>query len=191
MDLSVFFRNKRVFWTWIITPLLIRIICVVVMAAATQAPRTAFLTEQAMFSTIKNYEHAIEQADKQLSRFEPASGLSYKEIFLTDFAELFFETGITGKTQTEESTEKTPAGIEKYTFYVSGSAPSMHAISRFLDKAFRLDYLTLQKGSIVEHLHFHGNCWFDRNSIRLWNRKENFRITDRFKPDHTIRRIQN
>jgi hypothetical protein len=145
MDVSVFFRSKRVFWSWIFLPLVLRVVLMVVLAWMRQSPEEILRKEQALAAVVPVMEQAIE-SNRTIFKSYVGQALSTKERFLTDSADLLYKAGVQGSTDVSESMV---SSLKKYEFRIDGTAPSLQHLSRFLADVWHVDYLVLKTGDIT------------------------------------------
>lgn len=149
IDTSIFFRRKMIFWSWIFAPLAIRVLIMLVLSAAARGPEAALRREAALAAAVPLLTNAIHTTQAELDYFTNQK-LSSKERFLTDAADLLYRTGVQGHTQITEKEGPTGSSLKKYLFRITGSAPTLYDLSRFLNEAEQLDYLRISSGKISE-----------------------------------------
>lgn len=149
MDPSVFFKSRPVFWSWILIPLLLRVLVMTGLSAATRAPEEILRKQKALSAAAPILLKTIETNRRVLKTF--ASGkLTAKERFLTDSADLLYKSGLQGSTNVSEKDGPAGSNLKKYQFSIAGSAPSLTTFSRFLDDIGKVNYLCIRKGEISE-----------------------------------------
>lgn len=147
MDASSFFRTKRIFWSWIFLPILIRIGILIGLYAAARGPQEELAREQAMAQSAPLMLATIAKNEALLKEYTPSSGLSAQERFLTDVSELLNKSGIQGTI--DVNTEKTKvAAVQQYTFNISGVANDLYQLSEFLHSVEQAGYTQIENASI-------------------------------------------
>lgn len=147
MDASIFFRRRPIFWSWILAPLVLRIVIMTGLAALAQKPAEQLNREQAMANTVPLLQNQIEKNREQFSSLIPNPDLSTRERFLNDSAKLLHDSGVRGN---PKISDKIKGQTKTYQFLISGQAPSLTALSQFLDNASRLGYLSIAQATISE-----------------------------------------
>jgi hypothetical protein len=151
IDPSIFFRNRTVFWSWILAPLVIRVLVMMGLAAAARVPGEQMCKMSALAASAPELQKATESNRLVLQSFA-SKKLSSKERFLTDSSDLLYKAGVQGSTQVNETAGPAGSNLKKYQFSIAGSAPSLEDLSHFLDEIGRVDYLQISRGEITEQM---------------------------------------
>lgn len=149
MDPSVFFRNRPVFWSWILIPLLLRVLVMTALSASARAPEEILRKEKALAAAAPVLLSTIE-ANRKVLKIFASEKLTAKERFLTDSADLLYSSGIQGSTDVSEKDGPAGSNLKKYLFTITGTVPSLPEFSQFLDDIGRIDYLKIRDGELSE-----------------------------------------
>ena len=152
MDTSVFFRRRTIFWCWIVTPLACRILIMIALSVVAREPAESLKNEELLSSLAPRFKKEIDKNQQLLELLIPSPDLSTRERFLTDTAQLIYETDLQGNTLVTEKEASKNSKTKTYVFSITGHAPSLENMSIFLDKISRLDYLIICQAEISEGL---------------------------------------
>jgi hypothetical protein len=132
MDVSVFFFSRVRFWSWILIPLVLRLVMTAVFAFVAREPAEELERLKAYEVGVEKMEKAKAEVVAALKPFEENVVMPFQGYFLTDISRhsksAMVQTRPTSRSELIKGTK-----LIENRFEVSGSASSLHEMSQFVD----------------------------------------------------------
>lgn len=147
MDASVFISSKKVFWLWVLSPLLIRFAAVAATYGVTAGHLARFEQAKSCEAEVANIQPEVAANDWLLKRYEPNRIVPLNERLYQQVADRNSEYGVNLNASVESERAKKSNAV-KYTVKITGNVGSVYKASSYVADLLVDPLLAMQRGKI-------------------------------------------